>query len=236
VSAQLVACYAAWNEEQLIAESMRSVKEYVDRFVVVDAVFETNEVDAVGSTDRQREVVEAVAAPKPLTYLSFDHKVPEHEARNRYLEELADGDWALVIDGDEVLYGAHEDVQRLVDRIKAGELDGDAHHAAVGVWVLTQMLRFAGSAPEVTAEAYATGPIVCSGGWMARLFRADAGLRYPALPSNRGLFRDGAWVGQPAERAGWVFLVNHHLRQSHAEYVADHRWLAQVRPGMGGPA
>ena len=70
---RIVACYTACNEALLISESIRSVKEYVDAFVVIDSVFTSNSVSATHSSDDMRSVVERVCAPIPLTYVESDY-------------------------------------------------------------------------------------------------------------------------------------------------------------------
>ena len=230
--AAIVACYSLFNEETQVATSIRSIKAYVDRVLVIDSAFITNPMPVTHSTDATRQVCEYVCADMPLTYVESDRRLHEYEARNLYLDGLAEGDWALVIDGDEVLYGKHTDVLELTRKIRMGEFDAapaGSHAAAVAIPVFTQMVNVSGAAPGISAETYATAPIICSGGLMGRFFRVDASLRYPALPSNRGLFRGGVWVGAPAHECHDVFLVNHRPASSYEGYQNDYEWLSKVR-------
>lgn len=229
----IVACLAVCNEAEQVADAIRSVKAYVDRFVVVDAVFDTNMMAGTHSLDATRQVCERVCAPLPLTYIESDRKLSENQARNLYLDTLEPGDWALVIDGDEVLYGGHEQVLALVDDIRDG-----AYRSAVGIPVYTQRVHVNGLAPDVTPEQYETAPVTCSVGVMARFFEVgdprypNGPIRYPDGPSNQGLFRYGQWVGRPAHVVSDVFMVNHRLRQSHEAYQTDHEWLSKVREAV----
>jgi len=232
----IVACMVVHNEAETIAHAIRSVKAYVDRFVVVDAVFDTNPVEAVRSTDDTHAVAHRMTEGKPLTYWQGTSKIEENVARNLYLDELAPGDWALVVDGDEVLYGGHAQIEALIERIRAGEIPAvpipGMHNRAVGIPVYTQRVHVNGSALDVTLEQYETAPITCSVGVMARFFEVDPGIRYPEGPSNQGLFRDGRWVGRPAHVVSDVFMVNHRIRQSHEAYQADYEWLSKVREAV----
>lgn len=236
----IVACMTVFNEEEQFSEAIRSIKSYVDRFVIVDVVFDTNPVDATHSTDGTRAAAEKLCKPVPLTYIESDRKLPENTARNLYLNALEPGDWALVIDGDEVLYGGHSQIVALVDGIRAGQFSPPErrpglHEHAIGIPVYTQMIQTAGTADRVSRKTYDLAPIICSVGIMARFFEVgdprypNGRIRYPDGPSNQGLSRYGKWVGQPAAVVSDVLMVNHRVRQSHAGYLNDHKWLSKVR-------
>ena len=226
---RLTACYVVCNEEALIAESLRSVKAYVDRYVIVDAVFENNPHEGTHSSDRTREVCERVCAPVPLTYVESDRRLDEASARNRYLAEVPDGDWCLVIDGDEVMYGRHQNILAMIERVRAG-----VWPLAVEIPVYTQSVLAHGMAPDVDAETYATSPIICSAGRMARFFRQRPGLHYKRneLGIAHGLYdADERFAGRSETRCPEPFIVNHHVRQSHADYLNDYAWeTADRRP------
>jgi tetratricopeptide (TPR) repeat protein len=76
------------NEEALIADALQSVHPVADQIVVVD----------VGSTDRTAEIAGGLGAE----VYSFDDPDDFAAARNESLRH-ADGDWILVLDGDERL-------------------------------------------------------------------------------------------------------------------------------------
>src|SRR5674476_203053 len=111
------ACYAIWNEEQTIAASMRSVKAYVDRFIVVDGAYASNPAPGpVVSTDETWTIIERIAHPLPLIYIPPPKRMVEHEARNLYLAAAASGEWLWLLDGDEILYGDYEEITALVSQ------------------------------------------------------------------------------------------------------------------------
>lgn len=229
----LVACYVIWNEADSIVESLRSVKSFVDRFVVVDAVFASNPVDATHSTDRTREIVETICAAhpeKPLTYIESAAKLTEAYARNAYLEQLEPGDWALVIDGDEVLHGDWAAIRQVVHDIKAGYL-----RDSLAIPVYTVAVQAPKVAPAVLRVEYERSPLLSTMGYMPRLFAAKPDLRYttpphavtPALtyttPPSRYLI-----PRHHAEGREGPFLINNHVKQSYEGYQADWVWESNV--------
>lgn len=95
-------CMVVKNEEQLIGNSLTSVREIADELVVVDT----------GSTDRTREIAGELGA-RVIRY-RWDGSLGR--ARNACLR-AARGKWILVLDGDETI--AHSDlakISRLVRR------------------------------------------------------------------------------------------------------------------------
>lgn len=79
-------CLVVRNEEQLIGTAIRSVNDIVDEVIVVDT----------GSTDRTAVIASDLGA-RIIPY-KWDGSLGR--ARNAYLE-AAQGDWILVLDGDE---------------------------------------------------------------------------------------------------------------------------------------
>src|SRR5213075_2987439 len=100
---EIVACYVVANEADHLADSMRSVKAYVDRFVIVDSLFRTNPLPGTHSTDSTKEVAQRAAGVVPLLYIESQERLSEPEARNLYLTVTRDA-WILVMDGDEQMY------------------------------------------------------------------------------------------------------------------------------------
>lgn len=214
---KFVASYVIHNEAELIADSIRSVKAYVDGFVFFDVVFRSNPVDATHSTDATREIAESTADPLPVTYIEASAKMELDEARNLALRE-SDGDFVLIIDGDETLMGEHAEMDELVDEIHRGYI-----REPVGVTVFTSALLFKGHAPAIGPEAYRTLPVIHSRGVQPRIVPAkgSAWRRVPNGPSY-GLFRDGALVkARPDPR---LVFVNHRTRQTFAAYQSDYTW------------
>jgi hypothetical protein len=213
---EIVASYVVCNEEVLIAESVRSVKAYVDRFVFVDVVFTTNQLQAMHSTDRTRKRAQKAAYPVPVTYVESDRKMALDEARNLALS-LCDG-WALILDGDETLLGAREDVEALLGAIRSGEVT-----EPIGVLVYTSALTFDGHAPSITETDYQTLPVIYTRGVQHRLL-SSKGAEWRPVPSRGafGLYSDGAMPSSPPTDA--FVIVNHRTRQSFAAYQHDYIW------------
>lgn len=235
----LTACYTVFNESRLIAESILSVKAYVDRYVIVDSVFKSNAVDATHSTDDTRAICERLCASVPLLYIESLVKLSEDEARNSYLAEVPHGDWLLVIDGDEVLYGAHEGIESLIrnnfDERVPSRLD------AVAVPVFTTAVKFNGMGGDVDAVTYEQAARINTVGYSARFQRSRPGLEYRQVVvaegpyagelALHGLYHGAEYVGDSNSRTNAAFLINHHTRQSHAEYLADYAWETAQQHG-----
>lgn len=228
----MIACYVVANEADVIADSLRSVKAYVERFVIVDSVFRSNPIDATHSTDNTREMCEAICAPVPLTYIESPRKLGQEEARNRYLDEVEFGDWVINLDGDEVLYADYQE---------AGEVFGWLEHGespdALNVPILTSAVMHQGSALDMPSETYRLAPVIHTRGHAPRIFRRTRGLRYREVTHANGLVdNQGVYVGNEtlsslAVRDDRLLIVNHHVRQSFAAYQADAVWeIANDRP------
>lgn len=228
LSGVIAACYVAWNEADAIGESIRSVKAYVDRVIVVAGAFSTNPAaDPEGSASRQWAAVHAASHPLPVTYIEPPIRLEEHQARDMYLDELADGEWAFLLDADEILIGDHARIQAQVDELP------DA--GALVVPVVTQAVLFHGNADAMGPDAYATAPIIGTRGYQPRLVRAADGLRYqrdeiaPGRFTHHVLWCDGARVTGPA----WddALVLNRHVAQPFAGYLADYAWETAQRDG-----
>lgn len=244
---KIVACYAICNEASTIAESIRSIKAYVDQIVVIDAAFVSNPLDfppgAAHSTDGTRGIVEAIARMTPalpLTYLEASSKMTQLAARNAYLNLVEPPDWVFVIDGDEVLYGDHAQILATLNAIRAGQL---LHSLAMPVY--TVAVNVEKMAPDVTAREFARAPLISTMGLMPRLFAARATLRYTAPRPNPSstpalTFLADRAAGRledtylfPANNAppDSMFLINHHTRQSLDGYLNDYHWAThRVEP------
>lgn len=223
----VVATYVVFNEAPLIAESIRSIKNYVDRIVVVDSAFLTNPVDATHSTDGTKEVAEHAAEGVPLTYVESDRKLALAEARNLSHSLLDERDWALTIDGDETLLGNHADVSSLFVDVKRGAIP-----AEVGISVFTAAVAFQGQAPDISEVQYGQLPIIHTRGVQPRLFPVR-GVTWGRVETGRrtyAMFRRGEIVMNkiPDPRA---VLVNHRIRQSYEVYQSDYVWeMAETGP------
>jgi glycosyltransferase involved in cell wall biosynthesis len=221
---RVLACYVVWNEEQLLGDSMRSVKAYVDGYVIVDSAFISNPVDVAHSTDRTRQVAEAAAAPLPLTYIESQVKMRLDAARN--LSLLACGpDWAFIVDGDETLLGHRPELVDLFASIRLGDV-----RDPIGVPVYTANLLHDGKAKDVSDEQYDTLPVIYSRGVQPRLLPA-AGTTWQRVPNGEtyGLYRGGELVKQPGDHR--LALINHHTSQPVAGYRHDYIWETVERQG-----
>lgn len=222
------ACYVAWNEATLIAESIRSVKAYVDRFVVIDGAFSTNPAPGpVASTDGMREVVERACTGSPLTYIVPPARLEEHVARNACLAELEADEWALVIDADEILTADHDLIRRHLAHLP--------RRGIVELPIYTTAVLFAGNADAMSPAEYEMAPVIATRGYMPRLLRAASDLHYQRDEVAPGVFTHCAlWRGSElAMGPRWpgVRLINRHVAQPFEGYLADYAWETAQRDG-----
>lgn len=217
----LTACYVVHDEAHQLAKSILSVKAYVDRFVFVDCAFTSNPVEAVGSTDGTYAVAIAACGDVPWTWVGPTTKLPEHEARNRYLDEVDEG-WILLMDADETLITDHAYFLTLVRDLPGIVFD------ALYLRVYTTSVLFNGNADEIDAERYARSPRVSTYGWMPKVVRWSPGLRHERRESlngfadHHGIYRDGdVLLGVDIAEA---VILNDHAGQSHAAYQHDFVW------------
>jgi glycosyltransferase involved in cell wall biosynthesis len=241
------------NEAASLGESIRSLKAYVDRFVIIDAAFLHSPLplEATHSTDDTRAVATAACAAhpsKPLHYVESAARLPQFYARNAYLEFIQPPDWVFVVDGDEVFYGDHYEILATFAAIREGRIN---HSLALPVY--TTAINVDKMADEVTPDEFTTAPIIATMGYMPRLFAAATNLRYtvPAGASTPALtfLNDGVTpgigtfadpLGAPVQRLpnqylwpvhnappGNLFLINHHSRQSFDGYLDDYAWATE---------
>jgi glycosyltransferase involved in cell wall biosynthesis len=99
-------CMIVRNEEDFLADCLRSVRDVVDEIIVVDT----------GSTDSTPAIADGFGARV------FEHRWKDDfsEARNRSLDH-ATGDWILVLDADETI--AHRDINK-IRSLAGGTADG----------------------------------------------------------------------------------------------------------------
>jgi glycosyltransferase involved in cell wall biosynthesis len=238
-SIEVVAAYVVCNEASSLAESIRSVKAYVDRFVIIDAAFLTSPLpeEATHSTDNTREVATATcAAPpsRPLHYVESAARLPQFYARNAYLEFIQPPDWVFVIDGDEIFYGQHTEIKKTFDAIREGRIK-----KSLALPVYTTAVLVDKQAPDITPDEFATRPLISTMGYMPRLFAAEPNLRYlwaeggstPVItyignPTEGGLPNQALWPAHNASPDS-MFLINHHTHQTHQGYLDDYAWATK---------
>jgi hypothetical protein len=225
----VAACYAIWNEEQTIAASMRSVKAYVDRFIIVDGAYASNPAPGpVVSTDETWTIIERIAHPLPLIYIPPPVRLVEHEARNLYLAAADPGEWLWLLDGDEILYGDYGEITDLVSHPpEYGATDLRVFTTAV--W-LGQGGRPGYVEDVLTAgadeETYETAAVIATAGWQPRFVRNDPGLIWRPTWIGMGMKRAGTPPGGAlvGERSAAAWIINHHVSQPYAGYVRDYAW------------
>jgi glycosyltransferase involved in cell wall biosynthesis len=222
--AKVIGCYVVWNEAQLIVDSIRSLKAYVDGFVFVDSAFTSNPVAGAHSTDETRLVAEAACDPLPVTYIESQVKMRIPAARNLALLACED-DWAFIVDGDETLLAHRTEVIDLFASIRLGDVT-----EPIGVSVYTANLLFHGHAPQVSQEEYDSLPLIYSRGVQPRLLPAR-GTEWRRVPNGEtyGIYRDDALVKVPADPR--LTLINHHTAQPLAGYRHDYVWESVERQG-----
>lgn len=218
---EIVGCYIVANEADHLADSLRSVKAYVDRYVIVDSLFESNPQAGTHSSDETRSVALEACEGRPVVYIESTERLDEPRARNRYLEESVE-DWVLMLDGDEQLYGDHEGIERLLARVRMGRVV-----RAVDIPVYTVAVLYQGQAAEMDAESYRRNPLISTRGSQPRLFFNGPGVRYAFDQGDHG------WGGALYEGTRFLtgtvqtddaFIINHHTRQSFASYQNDYVW------------
>jgi hypothetical protein len=214
----LTALYVAANEGSVIADSIRSVTEYADRIVVVDALFHGNPQEGTHSSDNQREVVESMVGDRELIYLESDQRLPEHAARNLALAQVPMGEYGLIIDADEVLYGDHPRV--------ASVLGDPLQH--LNLWVYTSTIRFNQPALEMDPDTYARGRVLNTRGSAPRVVRQMPGLQARSIVHPSGFTtHSDLYVGESPLRGfqeEQPFLINHRLRRSLPAYKNAYAW------------
>lgn len=96
----LNACIVTFNDWPLIADCVNSLIGKVDKIICVDGRYKDYPGDGWDSTDGTLEYIcsQDMDVISTLGYSEVDK-------RNRYLEELEDGDICLNLDADEVLIG-----------------------------------------------------------------------------------------------------------------------------------
>lgn len=222
------AVYVVANEADHIADSIRSVKAYVDGFVVVDALFQANPTPSdptiSSSTDATPEIFRHLTTAEPtkrLTYYASPVRLTEVQARNLALDLVPPGDWALVIDGDERLCGDWSSMICLLEAIRSGHPVNNAE--AYWIQVFTTAVNVNKGADTVTPDEFSTRPIISTAGPMPRLFRVNPILGYTVIPgaSTPILSLTGPRYDVPN---GEMFLINDHVRQSYASYQNDYVW------------
>ena len=104
---KVVACYIVLNEVEYIAASLESIYGFADRIVIVEG---GNDFAVKAgwcgvdkhSTDGTIEAIQSFPDPANKIKLIQGQWKDKAEQRNIYVDELKDGDWMFLMDGDEV--------------------------------------------------------------------------------------------------------------------------------------
>lgn len=208
----VTAAISVWNDEMTIADTIRSIKAYADRFVVVDCAYLGNQ-GAPNSTDRTREIVEGLVGDR-LTYITPPERLHQHEARDLYLEPIREGDWLFVLDADELLVGGRDAIARLFARPPS---------PVVSFNIFTTQLVAEGLAPDVSEETYSRAPIIQTRGIQPRLFQKRDGLRHRPTWEGVGWANDheSPLRGELVEN---IFVYNSNVAQPYSSWQTDFLW------------
>lgn len=232
--ASVAACYVAHGEPELLVESIRSVKPYVDRVIIVDGLFHGNPGDDVNERIQQKIVADAICeAPpaRPLEYYDMGFEpVSELEARSTYLQLLEADEWGLVIDSDELLIGDHPRAHALFNALRDGADASDLYPImrAALVPIYTVAVNIPKYAPDISEAEYVTAPLLSTRGFQPRLFRNSSKLTYrlpPGAITPALALVDGGLLGADFRVEHGEFLIlNYHVRQSLSSYQRDYAW------------
>lgn len=99
---KLIACVNVFEEAAFLEGCLRALKEQVDKIVVVDGAYRDYPHGKPYSTDGTVEIARQYADVVIETKRAWYSEIVK---RNRYIKELEIGDYAIVIDGDEILEG-----------------------------------------------------------------------------------------------------------------------------------
>lgn len=144
----LIAAVIAYNEERMLPGCLQSVRDVVDRIVVVDGAYEhfPHPDGIFGSTDATHAIADCYGAewlPCPV-----DGWPTQMEKRTAYLLG-AEGDWYLHIDADERLMGELPAVEALEDgcsyRMTIVWADGSFHPWCVRVFQHRGQMEYRGA-------------------------------------------------------------------------------------------
>ncbi len=119
----LVATIVTYNDMPLIKDCIESVRNKVDRIVVVDGKYRDFPGEENYSTDGTLEYLSGLNIE-----ILFSYGLDEVEKRNCYLNELKDGDICLNIDSDEMLVGDIPELTTDIGVVHIGEWGDRRRH------------------------------------------------------------------------------------------------------------
>jgi len=111
MSRKIIACYLAYNADDVIEQSLNSIIDLVDFVISVDGAFLGMPVTDDYSTDGTQDIVKRIGGRK-CRIIFPSKRLSEVQSRNVYthlvLEQFPD-DWLFRIDSDEVLQNAQNE-------------------------------------------------------------------------------------------------------------------------------
>jgi glycosyltransferase involved in cell wall biosynthesis len=125
---KLSVCIVAMNEEDRIADCLRSV-DFADEWIVIDS----------HSTDRTREVAEGLGARV------IERDWPGHVQQKNFALEQAEYEWALCLDADERV---SPELRSALLAALAGDTLPDGFEFARRTWYLGRWIRHGGWYPD----------------------------------------------------------------------------------------
>lgn len=123
----LVATIVTYNDIETIEACIDSVKDKVDRIVVIDGKYRDFPGEYEMSTDGTVEYIGSVAGDYNITF-RFVERLDEVAKRNVYLAYLKNGDVCLNLDADEMLTGDIPELDTDMGRIMIGERGQTRRH------------------------------------------------------------------------------------------------------------
>jgi len=119
------ACIITYEDAQFIAATLFSIAPHVDRIIVIDGAYRNFPHDVHLSVDGSMEIADTVLKRcfphvEAVFISTSEPWTSEAEKRNAYLNRLRDGEWFIVLDGDEMLVG---DVKAGLKEIQASGKD-----------------------------------------------------------------------------------------------------------------
>jgi hypothetical protein len=97
----LIATIITYNDFPLIKDCIESIVDKIDRIIAIDGKYKDFPGDVSNSTDGTLEYLCSIDKADVISTINYS----EIEKRNKYLEDLKDGDTVLNLDADEVLIG-----------------------------------------------------------------------------------------------------------------------------------
>ena len=113
---ELIAGIIAYNEEHLLPQCLDSIKDKVDRIVLVEGRIAAFPGDEIHSQDRTLEIAREYDCEIVTTDRAW---ADEAEMRSQYLVGN-EGDWYIFIDADEACMTALPRVKDFPDNVHAG--------------------------------------------------------------------------------------------------------------------